>query len=214
MAGSPAERIKSKSTIHAAFRRPDLPGSELVDYLAHKLAELAGRNPEEEVARFHELWVSAARVVSGGGGERPLETAPEVKPPGVPEPHGRDRSWVLLPQRGSLQVDSDAVAAASKLDDTAWLDIMQLAISAVLLSLFPVKTKAYEFLDSAKLPEEIYVGGAPGTIGYWVGIVNYVRSESSLEGLKALIKSAEVACDESPRELRILFGVLGDAPSG
>ncbi|MFF3173212.1 hypothetical protein ACFVQ0_11355 [Streptomyces sp. NPDC057900] len=91
---------------------------------------------------------------------------------------------------------------------------MQLAISASLLSLFPVKTKAYEFLDSAKLPEEIYVGGAPGTIGYWVGIVNYVRSTSSLEGLKALIESAEIACDESPRELKILIGALGDVTSG
>ncbi|MGW7412255.1 hypothetical protein [Streptomyces sp. NPDC054863] len=166
--------------------------------------------------RFNELWVSAARVhyVAGGGEEQSLETVPEVKPPGSREPHGGDGSWVLPPRRGRLQGDSDAVAAASKLDDTAWLDIIQLALSAALLSLFPVKTKAYEFLDSAKLPKEIYVGGAPGTIDYWAGIVEYVRSKSSLEGLKALIKSAEVACGGSPRELRILFGALGDAPSG
>lgn len=76
-----------------------------------------------------------------------------------------------------------------------------------------MKTKAYEFLHGAKVPEEIYVGGAPETIGYWVEIVDRVRSESSLEGLSALIKSAEAACDGGPRELRILLGALSDEPS-
>lgn len=206
----------SKSTIHAAFRRPDLPTSELVDQLAHQLASLAGRNPEEEVPRFHELWVSAAREdsVVGGGEEQPFEATPGVVPPGARGPHDGDGSWALLHRRGSPQVDSETVTAASELDSTAWLNIIELAISAALLSLFPVKTKAYEFLHSAKLPEEIYVAGAPESIGYWVGIVEHVRSDSSLEGLIGLIKSAEAVCGGGPRELQVLLGALSDAPSG
>ncbi len=202
----------SKSAIHAAFRRPDLPALELVRQLAHQLAGLAGRNPEEVVSRFHELWVSAARehAVVRGGEEQPLEATPGGAPPGAWEPHGWDGSWVLLSRRGSPQDDSDAVTATSGRDGAVWLDIAELAIAAVLLSLFPVKTKAYEFLHSAKLPEEIYVGGAPEAIGYWVGIVEHVRSESSLEGLRELIKSAEAVCGGGPRELRILLGALGE----
>ncbi|WP_143660098.1 hypothetical protein [Streptomyces sp. WZ.A104] len=204
----------SKSTIHAAFRKPDLPALTVVRALAYELAGLAGRDRDEEVHRFHELWISAAREysVAGGGEEQPSQTAPGGVPAGAREPHDGDGSWALLHRRGSPQVDSDALTAASELDSAAWLNVIELAISAVLLSLFPVKTKAYEFLRNAKLPEEIYVAGAPDSIDYWVGIVGHVRSDSSLEGLMGLIESAEAVCGGGPRELQMLLGALSDAP--
>ncbi|WP_272118940.1 effector-associated domain EAD1-containing protein [Streptomyces sp. HD] len=192
------ESVYSKSRIHAVFSSTDLPSLKVVRELAHALAQLADQDPEEEVSRFHELWISAARedsVVRGGEGP-PLQPTLGGGLPSAREPQRADGSSTPLPNLEPYRAD--------------WSDIFESALSAVLLSLFPQKSRAYQFLDEAGLPSDYYVAGDPSTIGYWANIVEYVRSKSSVEGLERLIESAAQNSEGDQEQLRKLLQALRD----
>jgi hypothetical protein len=202
----------SKSAIHAVFSNQDLPSQKVVRELAHHLAELADQDPEEEVYRFRELWISAAQEVAvvGGGEGPPLKPAPGSGLPKVQELHRADGPSALPPQRDVLPTEPGLPQAGSaRLEPYSadWLEVVEWALSAVLLSLFPKKSEAYRFLSESGVPSEYYVVGDPSTIRYWVGIVEHVRSKSSTEGLERLIKSAAKNSEGSEQRLRTFLQV-------
>ncbi|MFD9037228.1 hypothetical protein [Streptomyces bottropensis] len=206
------ESTYSKSTIHAAFRSTDLPKLEVVRELADWLAGEAGRDREQEVSHFNELWVSAAQedAVVGGDEGQPLMQTPED---GLRDERDRHRvvgSSTPRLQRNSQETGASEAATGLESYSEAWLETVELALSAILLCLFPRKSAAYEFLSTAGVPSEFYVAGDPGTIGYWVTIVEYVRGKSSVDGLEGLIKSAENASEGGEPRLPTLLGVLRD----
>ncbi|MCX4881633.1 hypothetical protein [Streptomyces sp. NBC_00847] len=207
------EYTYSKSTVHAAFSGTDLPTLEVVRELAHCLAGLADRDPEEQVPRFHELWVSAAQedAVVGGGEGRPLKPTSGSGLSEAQEPHLADFSATLLPQRESLPTASGEPAAHPERGDPwcgDWLVVVEWALSAVFLSLFPKKSTAYRFLSEASVPSEHYIVGDPSTIGYWASIVEYVRGKSSVEGLERLINLAAKKSEGGEQRLRTLVQAL------
>lgn len=206
------ESAYSKSRIHAVFSSMDLPSLKVVRELAHGLAQLADQDPEEEVSRFHELWISAARedsVVRGGEGP-PLQPTLGGGLPSAREPQRADGSSTPLPQGDSPPAESGAATANLEPYRADWSDIFESALSAVLLSLFPQKSRAYQFLDEAGMHSDYYVAGDPSTIGYWANIVEYVRSKSSMEGLERLIESAAQNSEGDQEQLRKLRQALRD----
>ncbi|MFD6287637.1 hypothetical protein [Streptomyces sp. NPDC060205] len=211
----------SKSTIHAVFSGTTLPTREVLCQLAFRLAEWAVLDPEREEIRFRELWVSAAQaeaVVGGNEGQQAKSRAEHGRS-GEQEPRRADGE-ALQPPQGSLYgpplrllqrgyPEIKPVVGGAGLDpDAAWLETAEWALAAILLSLFPRKSGAYEFLSMADVPSEFYVVGDPGTIGYWVGIVEYVRDKSSVEGLSALGEWAAKTSESAEQRLRGPLGVL------
>ncbi|MFE0254677.1 hypothetical protein [Streptomyces sp. NPDC059010] len=194
------------------FSTTDLPSLKVVRELAHSLAQLAGQDPEEEVSRFRELWISAAREhsVVGGGDGPPLQPTLGSGLSAARDPHRADGSSTPLPQRDSTPAESGVTTASLEPYGADWLAIFELALSAVFLSCFPQKSRAYQFLDQAGMPSEYYVVGDPSTIGYWAGIVEYVRSKSSVEGLERLIESAAQNSEGGDEQLRRLLQALRD----
>jgi len=203
----------SKSTIHAVFRSTDLPKLEVVRELADWLAGEAGEDPKQEVSHFNELWVSAAQedAVVGGDEAQPLKPTPKDDPSDERDPRRADGSLVLPSQGNSAQTESGTAATGLEPHSEARLEIVELALSAVLLSLFSKKSTAYDFLSMTNVPSEFYVAGDPSAIDYWFGIVKYVRGKSSLGGL---IELAEKASGGGEQRLRTLLGVLRDPVPG
>ena len=202
----------SKSTVHAVFSGETLPSLEVVRELAHHLAELADQNPEEQVARFHELWISAAQEVAvvGGGEGPPLKPALGGGRSEAREPHRVDGPSAPLPQGDGLPTEPDVAEAGPQRNSAGSLEVFEWALSAVLLSLFPKKSEAYRFLSESGVPSGYYVVGDPSTIGYWVGVVEHVRGRSSTEGLKRLVKSAAKNSEGGERRLRVFLQALGE----
>ncbi|MFF4524232.1 hypothetical protein [Streptomyces bluensis] len=191
-----------------------MPTLDVVLDVARYLAGRADRNPEEELSRFHELWISAAHedAVVGGGESQPLKLTLDSDPSKVREPHRAGGSAMLPPQRTSPQAESGVAVISAEPGSTAWLEIIELTLSAVLLSLFPVKSRAYTFLSKAGIPSENYVVGDPSKIDYWVDIVEYVSSESSVKSLEDLIKLAAETSEGGEQKLHTLLGALSENP--